>query len=239
MKVLTLEKNGIIRDATGSPGQAWGRATFENVASGPIRIDGDGPLVAWSGWFEEDPTPDGQVSIDPARGPFPPDTRSWGPAGRARAAEAWSELDARARGAGVQVAIRPHARHFVSDAASLAWLLEAVRKRHDGDQSAGSVGVVLDLGAILTASMARDAEDHWLRILGAWAGRSETLAVIATNVALVDRGQWAGELMLAPVHQGLVPPAAMAKVLRAAWPPKKPIILAGEDARAQRAALGV
>src|SRR5690606_16207566 len=70
----------------------------------PASADPATPLACWSGWTAED--------ADPASGCFPLSMEAWGPG-------AWQAmLDAcrEAWDAGVQLMLRPHARHILSDA---------------------------------------------------------------------------------------------------------------------------
>jgi len=139
----------------------WGGNILE--ASPPTRAGGT--VVAWSGWLGERDANAGFL--------FPYDPDVWMGAG-------WRDLCARlgevlpaCEREGCRLALRPHARHVVSDVPTVLRLLGAFPSR--------ALGVVLDPAAMLTAPMADDAGEHVGRILAALAGHERVWAVLLTG----------------------------------------------------------
>ncbi|MDX9910845.1 MAG: hypothetical protein RBS39_03335 [Phycisphaerales bacterium] len=150
----------------------------------PADAPADTPLAMWSGWI---PDPDDPSPTFRHASPL-----TWMPA--ARAALEQRLLDARRMG--LALALRPHARHAISD---VPGVLDLAR-RHEHAR------VLLDPLAMLTDDMLPRAADHLRRILSDLATLPTILAVVggahADLLALIDE--------LVPPHVPLVRPAETA-----------------------------
>ncbi|MFG0285039.1 MAG: hypothetical protein ACF8R7_11500 [Phycisphaerales bacterium JB039] len=123
-----------------------------------------GPLLCWSGWLTED--------ADPEAGWFGPDPRIWGPGAWQRLGEAIVE----ARDRGIDLLLRPHPRHVLSDASR--WQRMA--------REAGARLVAEPL-ALLTGSMLDDLDDHLARTLAVMTHGAGPAAWLLAGAAPVDR----------------------------------------------------
>ena len=104
-----------------------------------------GPLVCWSGWLTED--------ADPAAGWFGLDPQIWGPKAWERFTGALRVADER----GIDLLVRPHVRHVLSDASRCQRLA----------MESTSARVVGEPLALLARSMLADGEEHIARIKAA------------------------------------------------------------------------
>jgi sugar phosphate isomerase/epimerase len=170
----------------------WAASAVKAAAAVPGRR-----VVAWSGTLAED-------------GPFGRDPRTWMRPGR----EALRAFCAAVRGplldAAARVALRPHARHVLSDAASCLRYLDEFGE--------GPLELALDPASMLEPSMLADAEDHLERALSALAGRS--VMVLVHDVR--PRG---ADLAAVPLGEGVLPRDAVWRLLAAHVPPQTPVVL--------------
>lgn len=187
---------------------------------GPLGVGaakgGGGPVLCWSGWTSD--------QADPASGSFPLDLALWGPG-------AWDgmlEACRQAREAGVEVALRPHPRHVLSDAQRCLRFLEA------GGGGAGGAGwLALEPAAMLTESMLPDAEEHLERTFAALAQQAGVWGLLLTGVEGVPGAP--GELRACPLTRGVLAPEVLLGVARRWWPagPAGPVAILGEDVAGQ------
>lgn len=157
-------------------------------------------LILWSGWFGR--------PADPVRGRFPRDFRTWTPA-------AWEALDAACDGLlpalaerGIELCLRPHARHVLSDPqACLSFL-----RKHEG------VRLLLDPASFMTGSMLDRAEDHVARMFEALGDHPAVAGVVLANVLRNDPDD-EDSLGPAPLHRGLIEPRLLVNACRTHCPP--------------------
>lgn len=178
------------------------------------------PVVAcWSGWYPVDALPE--------HGVYPRDFRTWQP-------KAWDELSAvldwlapELAKQGHRLALRPHARHVLSDAQACMNFLQ----RFDSD----SLGVLLDPAATLTADMLELAEDHLVRAWEALAAHPRVPAIVLTNVEMVELADRV-ELRSAPIHKGILDEGMLIDLARTHGA-GKPIVLLEEQLAGQLAVI--
>ncbi|MCA3004694.1 MAG: hypothetical protein LW650_10455 [Planctomycetaceae bacterium] len=169
---------------------------------------------------------------------FEPDIRTWGPAGRARFAAMIRGPVRRLLGNGgeVRLALRPHARHVLSDANGCAALFAG------GDVPAG-LEVLADPAAMFTASMLRYAEDHLTRmfaVFGHLARAGRLAGVVLANVqhppdatgpevdgATADFGP---PLKRTAFFDGLLPAETIVRLWRTHLPADLPVVLEADRA---------
>ncbi len=159
-------------------------------------------LCAWSGWATDDQT----------------GVRTWGPAGWETLAAWCDRLSPELAAAGVEMWLRPHACHVLSDAQRC---LTFVRSR-----GPGPIGLLLDPLSMLTESMMPDAPDHLVRIFDALAA--------AAGV----RGLWLPPVREDGAVRGSVSAALVGSLVRAHWPGDRPIVLGGPQGQGQTLVLG-
>ncbi len=166
---------------------------------------------------------------------FDADPRTWGPRGRSAWADRLSELLALARDRKVQLWVRPHARHVVSDAPTIDRMLAD----HAGDvaHQDAPLRVLSDPASMFTRSMLAYSEDHWERMLSAtrrWAGINACAGVILANVREIDAPSTAEAspvdegpaLASAPLYDGLIPSAVVRTITPSLLPSGVPIVIA-------------
>lgn len=178
------------------------------------------PIVAcWSGWYPVDALPE--------HGVYPRDFRTWQP-------KAWDELQAvlgwltpQLAREGLSFALRPHARHVLSDAQACMNFLQ----RFDDER----LGVLLDPVATLTAEMLDLAEDHLVRVFEALAAHPRVPAIVLTNAEVVELPDRV-ELRSAPVHKGVLDAGLLIDLARTHGG-GKPIVLLEEQLAGQLAVI--
>lgn len=127
-----------------------------------------------------------------ADNPFERDPGTWGPAGLEALRACVDRLTPWAVEAGVELLLRPHARHVLCDVQRTLKLLHEWRER--------PVGLALDAASMLEASMLKEADDHFRRAyetLGAHAR-----AVFVSNVTPTPEDEEA-PIRLAPLDEGV------------------------------------
>lgn len=150
------------------------RAKWASVWRGNVLKDDAGMeaisgrrVVVYSGWVES------EDDAEAAR-------LSWSPATWARCVEGLAALRSRCEAAGTELLIRPNARHVVSDVPTCQKLL--------GEAGLEGVGILLDVAAMLTPTMMRDAADHVRRLALLVEHLPRVRGVIAANEAgLISR----------------------------------------------------
>jgi hypothetical protein len=171
---------------------------------------------------------------------FDADPRTWGPRGRAAWAERLAELLAVARSHRLQLWIRPHARHVVSDAPTIDRMLAD----HAGDiaHEQAPLRILSDPASMFTRSMLAYAEDHLERVLSAtrrWSALGACAGIVLANVR-DPSGEPAAEaspiddgpaLQGAPLFDGLIPAPIIRSLTPALLPSTLPILLpfAGDE----------
>lgn len=217
----------------------------------PERLDGwslpPGTLcIAWTGSMAGlDADADADVPSDNSAW-FEADARTWMPAGRAAFAQALDRAARRTRDLGLRLALRPHARHVLSDHHGLLKFALDDRRAHD------HVGVLCDLGAMLTRRTRPLAEDHFARALDSAARTPNLVGVILSTadeaplpdapptdtpapdapstLALDDPGIDEGPaLALSGLSDATSPAAArVGALVRELLPPGTPLVLLGD-----------
>ncbi len=178
------------------------RAKWASVWRGNVLKDDPGleaisgaRVLAYSGWIDGEPG-----------GEFT--EFSWSPSTWARCVERLAALKARCEAiggaGGVELLIRPNARHVVSDVPMCQKLL--------GEAALEGVGIVLDVAGMLTASMVRDAADHLRRLALLVEHLPRVRGVIAANVVEGVPGE---PLRPAAIGAGLIPREGMAALAAA------------------------
>lgn len=171
--------------------------------------------------------------------------RTWMSAGRERFVAAVQEASAWACARGVTIALRPHARHALSDLPSVLALL-GVQKGGAALGPPKGVGVLLDPMAMLTAGLLPAADEHLERVLGAAAGLPGVVGVVVCNVrspgapdttngADHDNGP---PLARVPVHMGEVDARLIVDAVRRHVPEHVPRVLEAGEVDMQVRALG-
>jgi hypothetical protein len=145
-----------------------------------------------------------------------------------------------ARGAGVRLLLRPHARHILSDAQRCLRFLEEQAPPF-------APPLLLDPAAMLTESMLPDAAEHLERILGALAGREGVWGVLLSGVEPAPGGggerAGGGGLRPCPFTRGLLAPEILLEAAARWFGPGapgargggRPVVILAEDAREQLA----
>jgi hypothetical protein len=175
-------------------------------------------IVCWSGWPGDD--------APPGSGTFPRDFRTWTPAGRAALASACKTWRTALSPRGVQLCLRPHARHILSDVqGTLAFL-----------RSHPDLHLVLDPASLFAASMLQRAEDHLARIFESLGSHRTTVALLLANVERCDPDD-PDALRPAPLRRGLIDPALILRLWREHIPPTLPVALLDAEFQAQAALL--
>jgi hypothetical protein len=218
----------------------------------PERLDGwslpPGTLcIAWTGsmaGLDADLNADFDADLEApsaASAWFEADARTWMPAGRAAFAQALDRAARRTRDLGIRLALRPHARHVLSDHHGLLKFALDDRRAHD------HVGVLCDLGAMLTRRTRPLAEDHFARALDSAARTPNLVGVILSaadeaplpdapptgtpsTLALDDPGIDEGPaLALSGLSDTTSPAAArVGALVRELLPPGTPLVLLGD-----------
>ena len=177
--------------------------------------------VCWSGWIEDD-TPRPAESVEQ-------DFRSWSREGWQRF-EGWcDELVPRLRERSIELWLRPHCRHVLSDPQSCASFLA----RRPGQP----IRLLFEPSAFLTIDMLASAEDHLERAFAALGSHPGVAAVLLTN-----RLRAAAEsepLQAAPLHRGEVNPDLFARLWRQHVPHDLPVALLSDELEQQRRVLGL
>ena len=156
-----------------------------------------------------------------------PDAGNWTRAGWVTLIAACESLLPELRRRGVDLCLRPHARHILSDAQGCLTLL-----RGNPD-----VRLLLDPGSMLAGSMLPRIEDHLTRIFEALGEHPAVAAVVLANVRLLDPKD-EDALILCPLHRGLIDPELLLRTWQAHCPPQLPCVLLEEEFEAQAAMLG-
>jgi hypothetical protein len=194
----------------------------EGVPTPPLA----GDLVCWSGWCGE------AARGENARA----DVRTWSATGWTAFERVAKELDAAAEAAGVDVILRPHARHVLADPQStLAWLRRTSPQR---------LKILLDPAAWLTPSMLETADDHLARAFESFTGHPAVWGTVLTGLAPVepeddDAGFSGGEFAPCPLGSdaGVLPLTTLLGAVGGFPLIDRPIVLLAEDFAAQRARL--
>lgn len=168
--------------------QVWPNNPIEGGAAIPPLV---GDLVCSSGWC-------GEAVAGPAGPVVRPDLRTWSATGWAAFERVALELDAAATAAGVDVILRPHARHVLADPQStLAWL-----KRTNPNR----LKILLDPAGWLTPSMMETADDHLARAFESFTGHPAVWGTMLTGLVAADveddedgLGLSGGELVACPL----------------------------------------
>jgi sugar phosphate isomerase/epimerase len=192
-------------------GAAWAAAGSSNILTDDgveelLRaIPVSGGLVAWSGWMGD--------------GPGERDFRTWSAEGWARLEAACDRVVPSLAAHGVELLLRPHSAHVLSDVPSC---LRFFRQR-EGQ----AVGLLLDPEAMLTPAMVGDAPDRLERILWALGPQEWTRAVVvssAENSAANDDA-----IVHSPLGTGAIDAGVIAGLVRRLVPPELPRVLVGGD----------
>lgn len=183
---------------------AWATVSTFNLLAGAVPAIPDHPistrLAAWSGWLPEDSTPE--------RGAFRADLRTWQPAARAKFDDVCDWLAPTLRQRELMLAIRPHARHVLSDAQGCITFL----KKREGQP----FELLVEPAAMLTPDMLPDAAEHLERIIDALARFEAVAGFLVSNVEKVDLGDGVIELRTCPISMGILDPDFVARPCRAA-----------------------
>lgn len=221
MRVLICSPRAIADPFNDGP--PWARVELVNlIGGGAALIDPKAlgsRLVMWSGWVS-DPETEGP---EPEPEQVPRSPRSW-------AGEAWRtfletsrELAGRCAAQGVQLIIRPHARHALADAQRCLTMLRA--------ESPG-LGVLLDPVAMLEPGMLGHVEDHLARVLESLGGHPGVAGVMVTS-AEVHKRDGEPSLRAAPLTRGVIPTAVLLDVVRRCVPDDLPRVIVSDDIDAQ------
>lgn len=216
---------GSLRDPAGEGGGEVAPVWLENpIAEGVAMPPLVGDLVCWSGWC-------GEATAGIVRA----DVRTWSATGWTAFERVAGQLDEAASAAGVDVILRPHARHVLADPQStLAWLKRT---------SPARLRVLLDPAAWLTPSMLDTAEDHLARAFESFAGHPAVWGTVLTGLARVepedDEGVPGGELVACPIGSAdsVLPLSTLTGAMGSYPLADRPIVLLAEGFEAQRAAL--
>ncbi len=161
-------------------------------------------VVTHSGWLPEDAPARDEI--------YPEDPRVWMGEGRNRLDEIapWLAEEAFVRGA--RLALRPHARHVLSDPHACLAFLEA----HDNKP----IDIALDPVAMLTPDMLSCAEDHLTRIADALFDHPRVAMVLLRNTR-----RHADDLAPTPVHEGEIESSLLIDLAERALEAAKPLVL--------------
>jgi len=163
-------------------------------------------LACFSGWLPEDHRPE--------RGVFSPSLATWTGEGAARLQPLmdWlaDELDVRR----LRLALWPHARHVLSDAASLVRFLDGVP----------GIGFILEPAALLTTDMLSDAEDH-LERLADLLDHPAAIGAVVTNIETVRTPDGRREARTCPLHRGQLEPRIIMRTIVERLDERFPLVL--------------
>ncbi|GAB4514726.1 MAG: hypothetical protein Tsb0013_19120 [Phycisphaerales bacterium] len=194
----------------GDRSEAWAGVVHQNVLD-------DG---AWAP-EDEEPAPGGRLIVwsgSLGEGLFERSPETWLPTGMERL-RAWLDRAARARG--VQLLLRPHARHVLCDAHRTAGFLA---ERPD-------LGLALAPVALLESDMLHDAEDHIVRTLETLGGRAS--CVVLQNIRPPETAS--GAPRRTPLADGMLDPERLIDLTLRYTPEQTPLVVMGtpEQHRAQ------
>ncbi len=171
---------------------AWAERAVAAAAGVPGRR-----VVAWSGTLA-------------SKGLFERDPRTWMRPGH----EALRSFCDSVRGAllhsGTRLALRPHARHVLSDPASCQRFLD--------ETPGGPFELALAPASLLEPALLDAAEDHLERAFSLLAGRAALILLHDVSV----RGD---DLVPVPLGEGVLPPDAMQRLVAAHVPEQTPVVL--------------
>ncbi len=178
--------------------------------------------LCWSGWSEGDEQRGPEEAVR--------DFRTWSRDAWGRLERWCDDLTPELRQRGIELWIRPHARHILADTQCCLSFL--------GRRQGGQIRLLFEPTAFLTAGMLDRSEEHLERAFASLGAHPSVAATLLSNRHGPDDDPLEGPLRAAPLHRGCVDPALLVRLWRQYVPRGIPAVLLDDELEAQVRCLG-